>query len=116
MKHDLYVIPIKGEFRLVLEKTHPDKIRFFELIVLPNLSSFALFCARSGGALSAWKRSRLLEFAGKTLDNPFYFNTALDSNNLANSSLVSSGKLFNTLSARFSRTSFHHGSVSFLSY
>jgi hypothetical protein len=56
-----------------------------------------------------------LEFSGKTLDNPFYFNTALDSNNLQVLSGIS-GKLFKTLSARFSDLSFHHGSVSFLSY
>jgi hypothetical protein len=61
------------------------------------------------------KEEVYLEFTGKMLDNPFYFNTALDSNNLQVLSGIS-GKLFKTLNARFSELSFHHGSVSFLSY
>lgn len=61
------------------------------------------------------KEKKYLEFAGKTPENPYYFNTPLDSNNLQVLSGIS-GKLFKTISARFSDLSFHHGSVSFLSY
>jgi len=56
-----------------------------------------------------------LAFAGDQKANTSYFNTPLDSNNLQVLASVS-GKLKKSLEARFSELTFHHGSVSFLSY
>ncbi len=61
------------------------------------------------------KEAEYLEFAGKPKVNPFYFNTALDSNNLQIISAIS-GKLRKSLTVRFSEISFYHGAVSLLSY
>lgn len=54
-------------------------------------------------------------FAGDQKSHTSYFNTPLDSNNLQVLSGVPA-KLKKTLEARFSELTFHHGSVSFLSY
>lgn len=56
-----------------------------------------------------------LEFTGKKFENPIYFNTSLDSDNLQVLSGIS-GKLFKTISSRFTDFSCHHGSISVLSY
>lgn len=56
-----------------------------------------------------------LAFAGNGNSNSSYFNTPLDSNNLQVLSCVTD-KLKKALGARFSELTFHHGSVSFLSY
>ncbi|PZX55758.1 DUF3822 family protein [Algoriphagus chordae] len=56
-----------------------------------------------------------LAFATDQQANASYFNTPLDSNNLQVISAIS-GKLKKSLEARFSELTFHHGSVSFLSY
>jgi len=61
------------------------------------------------------KEKIYLDFVGKSIENPIYFNTALDSNNLQVVSSIS-GKLSRTLSSRFSEISYYHGSVSVLSY
>ncbi|MEP0710668.1 MAG: DUF3822 family protein, partial [Algoriphagus sp.] len=61
------------------------------------------------------KEATYLSFAGDQKSNTSYFNTPLDSNNLQVLSSISS-KLKKTLEARFSELTFHHGSVSFLSY
>ncbi len=61
------------------------------------------------------KEDVYLEFAGSKEENPFYFTTALDSNNLQVVSSIS-GKLNKTLNSRFSELSYYHGSVSILSY
>ena len=56
-----------------------------------------------------------LEFAGKSEGNLFYFNSALDSNNLQIVSAIPQ-KVKKSLDARFSEITFFHGSVSILSY
>ena len=56
-----------------------------------------------------------LSFASEQQANTSYFNTPLDSNNLQILSGIA-GKLKKSLQARFSELTFHHGSVSFLSY
>lgn len=56
-----------------------------------------------------------LAFAGDQKPKTSYFNTPLDSNNLQVLSCISV-KLKKSLEARFSELTFHHGSVSFLSY
>lgn len=56
-----------------------------------------------------------LTFAGDQKACTNYFSTPLDSNNLQVLSCTSS-KLKKSLEARFSDLTFHHGSVSFLSY
>ncbi|PZX49561.1 uncharacterized protein DUF3822 [Algoriphagus ratkowskyi] len=61
------------------------------------------------------KEASYLAFAGEPKVNASYFNTPLDSNNLQVLSCVE-GKLKKALEARFSDLTFHHGSVSFLSY
>ncbi|WP_157243348.1 DUF3822 family protein [Algoriphagus resistens] len=61
------------------------------------------------------RESSYLAFVGDQKENTSYFYTPLDSNNLQ---VVSSipVKLKKSLEARFSELTFHHGSVSFLSY
>ncbi|UZD22830.1 DUF3822 family protein [Algoriphagus halophytocola] len=61
------------------------------------------------------KETEYLAFAGKPMEQASFFNTPLDSNNLQVVSCISS-KVKKSLEARFSELSFHHGSVSFLSY
>ncbi|WP_083639144.1 DUF3822 family protein [Algoriphagus marinus] len=56
-----------------------------------------------------------LEFAGKPKGNLFYFNSALDSNNLQIVSAIPE-KVKKSLDARFSEINLFHGSVSILSY
>ncbi|MDR7131433.1 hypothetical protein J2X69_003797 [Algoriphagus sp. 4150] len=56
-----------------------------------------------------------LKYAGDQKANTSYFNTPLDSNNLQVLSSIPD-KLKKNLEARFSELTFHHGSVSFLSY
>ncbi|RAI83741.1 DUF3822 family protein [Algoriphagus yeomjeoni] len=56
-----------------------------------------------------------LSFASEQHPNTSYFSTPLDSNNLQILSGIA-GKLKKSLQARFSELTFHHGSVSFLSY
>ncbi|MEB2785031.1 DUF3822 family protein [Algoriphagus persicinus] len=56
-----------------------------------------------------------LAFAREQKANTSYFNTPLDSNNIQVLSCIS-GKLRKSLEARFTDLTFHHGSVSFLSY
>ncbi|WP_192349098.1 DUF3822 family protein [Algoriphagus sp. Y33] len=56
-----------------------------------------------------------LRFAGDQKSNTSYFNTPLDSNNLQVLSSIPE-RLKKSLESRFSELTFHHGSVSFLSY
>lgn len=68
-----------------------------------------------GVLFQSGQESSYLAFAGDQKGNLSYFNTPLDSNNLQVLSCISV-KLKKALEARFSELSFHHGSVSFLSY
>ena len=68
-----------------------------------------------GVLFSTGNEANFLRFSTELPQASFYFNTPLDSNNLQVVSLVEE-KLKRHLQARFSELSFHHGSVSFLSY
>src|SRR5690606_22136617 len=61
------------------------------------------------------QEANYLAFVGEQKPNTSYFNTPLDSNNLQVLSCIS-GKLKKSLESRFSELTFHHGSVSLLSY
>ncbi|WP_297335298.1 DUF3822 family protein [Algoriphagus sp.] len=68
-----------------------------------------------GVLFSAGNESNFLRFSTELPENPHYFNTPLDSNNLQIVSFVEE-KIKKHLQARFSDLSFHHGACSFLSY
>ncbi|MEB2777575.1 DUF3822 family protein [Algoriphagus sp. D3-2-R+10] len=73
------------------------------------------FCLVPGVLFQPGQEASYLSFASEQKANTSYFNTPLDSNNLQVLSGISS-KLKKSLEARFSELTFHHGSVSFLSY
>ena len=68
-----------------------------------------------GALFQPGQESTYLSFAGEQKDNLSFFNTPLDSNNLQVLSSIPT-KMKKSLEARFSELTFHHGSVSFLSY
>lgn len=68
-----------------------------------------------GVLFQSGQEATYLAFAGDQKANTSYFSTPLDSNNLQVLSCMSA-KLKKSLEARFSELTFHHGSVSFLSY
>lgn len=61
------------------------------------------------------EKAAYLAFTGELRSDPFYFNTALDSNNLQVVAAIS-GKLKKSLGLRFSEINYYHGSVSMLSF
>jgi hypothetical protein len=75
----------------------------------------ALFTLLPGTIFQPGSEKAYLQLAGKLPESPFFFNTAVDSNNVQILSCIPE-KLHRPLSKRFSELSIYHGSCSFLSY
>ena len=83
----------------------PAKVYFHE----------ALFTLLPGEIFQPGSEKEYLQLAGKLPESPFFFHTAVDSNNVQILSCIPE-KLHRILSKRFSELSIYHGSCSFLSY
>jgi hypothetical protein len=75
----------------------------------------ALFTLLPGEIFQPGSEKEYLQLAGKLPESPFFFHTAVDSNNVQILSCIPE-KLHRILSKRFSELSIYHGSCSFLSY
>ena len=74
-----------------------------------------LFTLLPGAVFQAGNEKEYLQLTGKLPESPFFFPTAVDSNNVQILSCIPE-KLHRHLSKRFSELSLYHGSCSFLSY
>ncbi len=83
----------------------PAKVYFHE----------GLFTLLPGAIFQPGKEKEYLQLVGELPESPFFFHTAVDSNNVQILSCISE-KLHKLLSKRFSELNFYHGSCSFFSY